>query len=378
MHDKLPRLLRWFGALLLAVLAGEVLTHWVLGANVLVNGAFVMGAASTAIAAIGSIYGGYWLEGARVSTRRYPRVAWWWIGGFVTFTLLNVGFMAVMPTESWGIVVGWTRWAVAFGAGVGVLLGILEGRAIDQAIAAERATVRSEQLEEQRTMLDYLNSVLRHEVLNSANIIDGYATQILEAESELDPAHRQYATIIHQEANEMSTVIADVRVLLEAASGTHELYPVDLTRVLADEVTKLTNRYGDVEVRTDVPDELAVQADELLPRIFGNVLSNAVTHNDTNTPTVSVSAERMDDTVRVQIEDNGPGIRPDAIDSLFEREKGRGTTHGLGLYLVDELVSTYGGTVEVTETGPDGSQFTIELPFAQSSDDGAVPEPIAA
>ncbi|UTF53996.1 sensor histidine kinase [Natronosalvus rutilus] len=238
--------------------------------------------------------------------------------------------------------------------------------------------VRSEQLEEQRTMLDYLNSVLRHEVLNSANIIDGYASQILKADSELDPAHREYAAIIHKEANEMSTIIDDVRVLLETASGTHEQYPVDLAQVLTDEVTKLTNRYGDVEVQTDIPDELVVQADELLPRVFGNVLSNAVTHNDADTPTVSVIAERMDDTARVRIEDNGPGIRADAIDSLFERKKGRGTTHGLGLYLVDELVSTYDGTVEVTETGPDGSQFTIELPFAQSSDDKTVPEAIAA
>ncbi|UTF53997.1 hypothetical protein [Natronosalvus rutilus] len=139
MHEKLPWLLRWFGVLLLAVQAGEVLTHRVLGANVLVNGAFAMGAASTVIAATGIIYGGYWLEQAQVSSRRYPRIAWWWIGGLVTFTLLNVGFMAVMPTGSWGIVVGWTRWAVAFGAGVGLLLGILGvGPSIRQSPPRER------------------------------------------------------------------------------------------------------------------------------------------------------------------------------------------------------------------------------------------------
>jgi len=80
--------------------------------------------------------------------------------------------MVVIPTGSWALIWAWARWAVALGAGTGLLVGCIEGRAVERALTAERTALQTEHLEEQRDYLDYLNGILRHEVLNTATIIN--------------------------------------------------------------------------------------------------------------------------------------------------------------------------------------------------------------
>lgn len=111
---------------------------------------------------------------------------------------------------------------------------------------------------------------------------------------------------------------------------------------------------------TDVPDDVAVVADHLLTRVFGNLLSNAVLHNDAATPHVDVSVDSTPDVVHVRIADDGQGVPDSERETLFERS-GRGD-HGLGLYLVRTITARYGGGVELTDTGSDGSVFTVTLP----------------
>lgn len=166
----------------------------------------------------------------------------------------------------------------------------------------------------------------------------------------------------------MGSVIDDVRVLLEATSNHHELHRVNLTEVLTGEINKLTNRYHSVDVVASIPDDVFVRGDALLARVFGNLLSNAVAHNDASVPRVEITVEELATVVQIRIEDNGSGVPEEKLDSLFEREQGRGTTHGLGLYLVRQLVTKYGGSVTLTETSAEGSSFTVELPRASADE----------
>lgn len=100
-------------------------------------------------------------------------------------------------------------------------------------------------------------------------------------------------------------------------------------------------------------------ADDLLPRVFGNLLSNAVEHNDDAVPRISVTVTEWVDEVTVRIADDGPGIPASERETLFERSER--ADHGLGLYIVGELVERYGGRVELVETGPDGTTFDVTL-----------------
>ncbi|ELZ09944.1 integral membrane sensor signal transduction histidine kinase [Halovivax asiaticus JCM 14624] len=359
---------RWLGIVLAAAVLLEILTFALVDPQTLSDGLYVSGMLAMLPFLAGLLYAPYWLERSDVSSTRYPRIASWWLGGLVAFTLVNAILIQATPAEPWPIVVGWLRWAVVIGASVGLLIGTIEARAIERARRAERHAVRAEQLEKQRDLLDYLNSILRHEVLNTAAIVDGYATRLLDDGETLDADEQEWARVIHEEADDLTTVIDDVRVLLRTASGDHELHPVELTSILRDEVASL-ERATDATVETDLPPSAYVRGDSLVARVFGNILGNAVEHNDDPEPWVGLSATVDGETVRVDIEDNGPGVSSDKRGEIFDRERGHTNTHGLGLYLVEKLVSAYGGEVRLAETGPDGSRFTVELPTVPAPDD---------
>ncbi|PCR92051.1 sensor histidine kinase [Natrinema ejinorense] len=368
--NRIPRYLVGFGTGLALVLLCEIVLVFSADPRSVDTASFLAGAVTTVPFLVGIAYAGYWLRSSVLSASRYPRIAGWCLGGLAAFLFINLVLIVTMPAESWIVAASWIRWAVAFGAGIGLLIGCLEGRAIERALTAERAALRTEHLEEQRDYLDYLNGILRHEVLNTATVINGYASRVLEEESTLDDHSREWLEIVIDHSEDMSTVIDDVRVLLQTRDGTPQLEPVNATRVLAAELRKLENERDGVEVVTSIPPDVFVLADDLLPRVFGNLLSNAVEHNDAVMPRITVTLEPGTDTVRCEIADNGSGIPESEIDSLFDRVERRGSTHGLGLYLVDQLVARYDGTVELAETGPDGSRFVIDLPAASPGRDG--------
>ena len=107
----------------------------------------------------------------------------------------------------------------------------------------------------------------------------------------------------------------------------------------------------------------------MLDSVFRNLLSNAVQHNDKEVPEVSVSATTHDMRAVVRIADNGPGVPDSQKQEIFgEGEKGLDSSGtGLGLYLVQELVTHYGGEVWVEDNNPEGAVFAVELPLANTS-----------
>ncbi|NHN58717.1 MULTISPECIES: HAMP domain-containing sensor histidine kinase [Halorussus] len=330
------------------------------------------------VAAMPLVAGGYWLSRSGLPPERYPRIANWVAGGLVGFLLINVPMIAVWNLGGFAAAFGWGRWAANFGAAGGMVLGIVEARAIQRELDAQRASIRAEAAENQQQWLDYLNGLLRHEVLNSANVITGYAELLLE-DDDLDDEARKHLERISRQGEDMTQVIRDVQVLIESASDADRLGPRNLSALLDDELDQLRDVAGSVTVDASIPDGVFVRADDLLPRVFSNLLRNAVEHNDGDRPRVEVTVERDAETVTVSVDDDGPGIPESERASLFERSDNTGSSHGLGLYLVRTLVERYGGTVELAETGPDGSRFTVELPTADPpADDSLATESIAA
>ena len=377
MQEHVPWYVAGLGVLLGLLLVGELVSLVLRGTGGTYHLEYLIGVVSAVPFIVGIAFGGYWLGRSELPPDRYPRVGKWCAGGLLVFLLINLALIAVMGGGSTLLVVGWIRWAVCLGAGVGLLVGIVEARAIQEALAAERAALRAENVESQRDLLDYLNSILRHEVLNSAAIVSGYAS-LLQEELDGDEPEGTYATTIQRQAADMTQVIDDVRVLLTVTEGEEDLERVDLAGVVTDEVRKLQDKYPTAEVEIETPGDVFVGGDDLLPRVFGNVLSNAVEHNDADQPRVTVTVDAGPETATVEIADNGSGVPEEEFDTLFERTEATGGTHGLGLYLVGRILDRYGGSIELASTGPDGSVFAIELPRASGESGGSRPADRAA
>ncbi len=102
-----------------------------------------------------------------------------------------------------------------------------------------------------------------------------------------------------------------------------------------------------------------------MSRIAANLIANALQHGD-KASGIRIAIDGRDPSSVVFSVSNAGVIPPDLIPSIFETFR-RGTTSshkglGLGLYIVSEIATVHGGTVEVTSTAATGTCFTVRLP----------------
>jgi signal transduction histidine kinase len=318
-------------------------------------------------------FGARYLAHGDIPAERYGRIFRWCLLGAGVWLLVNVLTMLSFGlTALWGVI-GWIRGALAFGAGFGLAIGIFEARAITEAVKAEQARLRTKHLGEQRDLVDYVNSLIRHEVLNSVNVIHGHAT-LLAAETD---EYNEHVEPIVRRSEDVESVVRDMRIVMESVHSDPELESTNLERVIRAETTKAHDLDPDAEISVDVPEGTRVYTDGTLGLVFGNLLTNAVEHAGGDVARVHVTATVDDDTVEVRVTDDGPGIAPETRRGLFERPESGTGDHGYGLYLVRVLCEQCGGEIELTDTGPEGTTFTVTLQRAtdESTHDQSVAAP---
>jgi signal transduction histidine kinase len=99
-------------------------------------------------------------------------------------------------------------------------------------------------------------------------------------------------------------------------------------------------------------------------RVFVNLFLNAAQANPQGAE-VEIGAARADGVVRLTVTDNGPGIPPAILPQIFDptvttkKSRRRG---GLGLHIVQTIVTEHGGTVRAENHEPSGAVFTVTLP----------------
>ncbi|WP_222920272.1 HAMP domain-containing sensor histidine kinase [Natrinema sp. SYSU A 869] len=359
-QEYVPRIVSGFGGLSALALVVWTVTF---AAMIDVPG-LLLSAAFTGGPALGLIWGGYRLERSGIETSRYVRILQWCVGGTVGFLTVNLLIMVFFPWYSLAGNISWAHFSVNAGAIGGFAIGYVEARAIQREVEATAATVRAEQLADERELLMYLNDLLRHEVLNSSQIIGGHAS-LLHAECDDDRVHNRLETI-ERESEELVDVIEDIRAMLDANREPDTRSVVALTALLEEQVAECRTRFDEAVIDTDLPEATRVSGNEGLKWIFSNLLENAIEHNDSEMPHVRVTVDERPETVTVTVADNGPGISAEDRESLFERKS---TNHGLGLYLSRILANRYGGTVDLADTGSDGSVFVVALPHASTTAD---------
>lgn len=233
-----------------------------------------------------------------------------------------------------------------------------------------RLREQSRELSRRERQLEILNRLLRHDIRNDIAVVLGWLDVLAE---HISPEQQSAFDRVESASNHILDLTTTARDITEAMAreGDAELTRMSLTGVLVAEVERCRTTFEAAEIELSEPlPEVDVRANDLLSSVFRNLISNAVQHNDTAQPTVTVSLTTSDGRARVRIADNGPGV-PDAIrEEIFENEvkgmESAGT--GMGLYLVSRLVQMYGGSVWVEENEPRGSVFVVELPTVEAAD----------
>lgn len=238
--------------------------------------------------------------------------------------------------------------------------------------ALMRIRAQSISLQRRTDQLLLLNRITRHDIRNDMNIILSWTEQLEQhTEGGGDPIRRRILDS-GQHVVDLTKAVREFAETLQTADDP-ELRATDLKEALTDELTKRRETFDDAEfvVHGGVP-EVHVLANDLLGSVFRNVLNNAVQHNESESPCVEVTVVESEETVSVTVADNGDGIPPDRRDAALGRTD-EGIDHpvaGLGLYLVDTLVSQYGGTVRIGDSDTGGAAVEIGLNKPQDGHEG--------
>ena len=178
---------------------------------------------------------------------------------------------------------------------------------------------------------------------------------------------------IDSESRRMTKLVEDLLLLARLdADAPVEMQPVDIVEVVLNAVSDAQAAGPDHNWRLKLPEEgFEVQANaDRLHQVIVNLLTNARNHTPAGT-TVTTVAGIKDGQACLMVVDDGPGIAPDVLPRVFERftradaarSHSEAKSTGLGLSIVQAVVASFGGQVEV-DSHPGRTCFTIWLPLA--------------
>jgi two-component system NtrC family sensor kinase len=147
---------------------------------------------------------------------------------------------------------------------------------------------------------------------------------------------------------------------------------VDVNQVLVQTIDLLQNhaRINNIDIKTNLDENLPIIScdQSQLQQVFLNIINNAVDAIGSN-GTVKVQTSKEKENIRIQIQDDGPGmpehVRKKIFDPFFttkEREKGT----GLGLSVTYNIVQQMNGTIDVQSVENKGTTFTIYIPITNN------------
>lgn len=303
------------------------------------------------------LMGAMWLSETNADSEFHSSLVTWTVSMAVLFSVaIKTALSVIEPMLTADEQVLLVLLSAGFGASAGVAVGIRSITARHRQRQHDRSVERVRRTEAKRSQLEYLNQYLRHEVLNEANKISGYAS-LLRNRASLDDDMTDYLETVCHSSKEIEVFIQSIRTILDDEGFEPEFETIDLADELAAEVDHAERTYPNGEIIVEEMD-VAVVAGEMLNRVFRNLFENAIEHNP-GAVTITVSATVDDETVLVSVADDGDGIPEADRDELFEPP----TTgdHGYGMFLTKNMVEMYNGTLRLADTGDDGTVFTIEL-----------------
>jgi two-component system, OmpR family, sensor kinase len=169
----------------------------------------------------------------------------------------------------------------------------------------------------------------------------------------------------------LGRVQAMVRGLLDVARIDQGIFaispqPVDLVSLVEDAANAFRPIHPTIVLR--LPDELPIHADpSKVTQVLENLITNAIKHSpDSGDITIAAGTETRDDGTWavVSVHDDGPGVAPEIMPTLFTRFASSGDSSGLGLglYLARSIAEAHGGTLTVESAPGKGASFWLSLP----------------
>ncbi len=186
----------------------------------------------------------------------------------------------------------------------------------------------------------------------------------------------KYIDFMIQDAERLSDNVSQILNLARIESSTYSSEKAIIELVLAtkdflsenghlfdkSEITVENQTDGDFMFNINLP---------LYEMFLMNIITNAITYNDSDKPKIDIIFQRQKNNIQVRFLDNGIGIEKSELKKIFRKFYQVGTSDdmsakgsGLGLYVAENIARIYSGKLKVESRGKGkGSQFTLVLPY---------------
>ena len=215
---------------------------------------------------------------------------------------------------------------------------------------------------------DFISSV-SHELRTPLTSIKGWVETISNIKDPDDANYRRGLAVITAETDRLYTMVEELLDFSRLQNG------IKLNCQVLDLVAEATDAALFVEPRIrqeglhlayeEPPDPYPVWADPArLRQVFVNILDNAVKYS-TPGSSIFITLTRTGETASVTVRDQGRGISPEDLENVrvkFYKGKNAVRGSGIGLAVVDEIVTALGGTLDIASTLGQGTAVTVTLP----------------
>src|SRR5258708_7702824 len=222
-----------------------------------------------------------------------------------------------------------------------------------------------------------------HELNNPLTAILG-VTELLRERPGADDSTKPQLELTHRQARRAARIVQNLLEFSRPASPQKK--PLDLNNILERtlQLHEHSLRRNNIEVDSRLPGELPGvigDANQLI-QVFLNLITNAeqAIREVRDSGRIQIRAGRNGNQLTITVQDDGVGIRPEALPRIFDpfyttKRPGGGT--GLGLSICMSIIREHGGNIEAETLPAGGSAFTIYLPVTSGESPGSTSPPLA-
>lgn len=214
-----------------------------------------------------------------------------------------------------------------------------------------------------------------HELRTPLTSIRGYAELFRRGARTRPEDLAKSMNRIEEEAARMGKLVEELLLLAKFDQRpVLDKEPVDLSRLVFDAAEDARATQPERRIETEVNQPAVVDGDETrLRQVLANLLANALEHTPAGTP-IKVRVSSGPEEAVLEVADTGPGLEERHADKVFDRffrvDKARARDRGgagLGLSIVDSIVTAHGGRVWVDTSPGRGAAFKVALPASKAT-----------
>jgi signal transduction histidine kinase len=225
--------------------------------------------------------------------------------------------------------------------------------------------------QEKRLLLSRLLARFAHEVRNPLSSLDIHVQLLEEDLAQAAPEVKEKTAsrfeIIHGELHRLENIVRQFVSL--AGPSSLDLQPIEIAKVINHvcELLRPEAAARGIEIGTKLPEGLPrVAADSVqLTQALVNLVINAIQSVERNGRVeVSARTDERGELLSIEVHDTGPGIAADKQSAIFEPFfTTRAEGSGLGLWIVQQIITAHGGIVSVSNASEGGAVFAVHLPI---------------